>query len=165
MEWFVKVISEFLRTYEFWATLIGVYTAFMLSYWYDRQIKHKEEAQNRIKAMRTIKAELRGNFEHIDVKDKTLMVQFSTVAMDSAISSGRFVLLDVELQNEVVKVYRNFKYAEMYVSKVLQMYGSVDLGTEEGRKSFELFKKLLGEVIGSLRDQIPQAIKLLEEKI
>lgn len=163
-----KVIIKFLQTYEFWATLIGVFIAFMLSSLYDRHIKYEEEVKNRIKTMETIKAELQENLRHIGgVGDKSaaLIVRFSTVAMDSAVSSGRFALLDVEMQNELAIIYRNFKYAEMFSNKVFSMLGSVDMAMGNANQSLQEFNRRLNRIEESLKGQIPRIVKLLDEKI
>lgn len=164
----LKVFTEFLRTYEFWATLIGVLMGFGLTYWYDRHVKYQEEIQNRIKTIETIKRELEENLKHIsNVEDKraALIVQFSTVAMDSAVSSGKFALLDIEGQNELATIYRNFKYAEMWSSKIFKMIGSVDMAMDTSNQTFREFNQRLYKVEESLRDQIPKAIRLLEKKL
>ncbi|MBI5598558.1 MAG: hypothetical protein HY890_02340 [Deltaproteobacteria bacterium] len=168
MRWFVCVIIKFLKTHEFWATLIGVFIAFMLSYSYDRHIRHKEEVRNSIESMQTIKVELEENLKHIgDIKGENLalLVRFSTVAMNSSISSGRFALFDVELQSDLAKIYRNFRYAEMYTDKLLQMTGSVDMAVKGSGQVQQEFQSFLIKAEDSLRNQIPQAVKLLEEKI
>ena len=107
---------------QFLAVFFGVALAFGLTFWYDRHKRREEQVGIKKRTLLAIRPELDFNLRLINdaAQGATLTTLFSTVALDSAVSSGHFSLLDEQLQLALGSVHHQLRLAEMWSGKSLQ---------------------------------------------
>jgi hypothetical protein len=117
MEFITGIVVPFL------STSVGVFSAFQLERWWRRW----EEEQLRLRTQASIAAELQRIAESARTfklweqqeQNPTPYIDLSTDAKDSAVSSGRFALLQPELEIRVSEVYTIVEQARAYQARIL----------------------------------------------
>lgn len=111
----------------FTSTFAGVFLAFLLGVWWQRHQRTQEERKLRLETKVSLAEELegiRGEVQQILEawkvdKDTIPIIDFCTDAKESSVSSGRFTLLELNLQTEVGHIYAVIQQATDYRTRLL----------------------------------------------
>jgi hypothetical protein len=142
-------------------TLVGVFAAFILAISYQRYKDQQREKEERTRVMKAVKAELLANRQIMDSKGKPFIEGwriFSRVALDSAVNSGKFELLDSDIQSKIADTYLMLDTTAMYAREYYQLLpsGQGIVKAEDARRQ---------EVNGYVFDAIGKAGTLIQESI
>ena len=154
---------------NFIATLSAVALGFMLSLWHDRRKKARERNLAKLKVMESIKAELELNLQHLGEKgdpNHIVILRFVTVSKDSSVGSGDFMLLDLELQKVLSRIYNNFETAQMWTDKILSLAGTINMALlRDADRNIREFWGMAFAIHEALRRDIPKALEELGRRI
>jgi hypothetical protein len=118
-------LSPYDTLLTFVATFAGVFLAFFLTLLYDRWTRWQLQQQDRISILGTFEKELGLTLRQTQDKDRTeppeCYNRISRIALDSAISSGKFQLLNADLQDQLIELYVKFDYAQTYAGAMLKL--------------------------------------------
>jgi hypothetical protein len=153
---------------SFIATLFGVLFAFLLTAIYDRMKKRAEEREERRRMLTAIQKELQVNRDFLTLlhKDETYTAGQMFLwkdAYQSAVNSGKIVMLDPKLQNQLGVLYLEFKQLDVYGGKILAMLGMA--GTSESKTVFETMLALMKRTVETTLKLIPKGLEALEAEL
>ena len=111
----------------FTSTFVGVFLAFLLGVWWQRRQRTQGEQKLRLETKLSLAEELEGIrgevqqiFEAWKADKETIpVIDFCTDAKESSVSSGRFTLLELNLQTEVSHIYAVIDQATDYRIRLL----------------------------------------------
>jgi len=111
----------------FASTFFGVFLAFLLGVWWQRRQRTMEESKLRLETKASIAEELKGIHKEIlytfevwkENQNVIPHIDLATDAKDSSVTSGRFTLLELDLQTEISHIYAVIARAMDYRTRLL----------------------------------------------
>lgn len=154
----------------FVATFAGVFLAYYLAARHERNRRKGEEAQARDEVKNTLFNELSAIKDSLDeavyLRQEAKIsdiphLDLATDGLRSAVNSGKFSLLEPELQREVSHIYAVIERAQDYLTRMKDFVTSLALAVPFADKIFEGLSISFWGQVQHLREHIPG----LQEKL
>lgn len=162
-------LDELQVALDFFAPLLGVLIAFLVTAWWDNWRTKGQEKEDRRRILSSIHKELQTNLDFLSELDKKetyaagQMFQWRD-AYQSAINGGKIIMLDPKNQTEVATVYLNMGQLETYGGKVLAMLGTTTV-SQESKDVFDFVMKEMKRSLQRTLSLIPKGLEVLEAEL